>query len=353
MSRFAKPALEQIAPYVPGEQPQDRRYVKLNTNESPFPPSAKAQTLASSVLNRLQLYPDPECTKLVQSMADRLGLQKDQVLLSNGSDEILDQAFEAFCDDTHPAVFPDISYGFYKVFAEIHGVPYRQIPLKDDFSIAPEDYYEAGGTVFIANPNAPTGLVLDLDAVESILLHNLNTVVVIDEAYMDFYGASAVALIPKYKNLLVTQTFSKSRAMAGARLGMGFAQAELVSDLKKVKYSSNPYNVNAITLAAGLGAWEDDEYTRSIVQAIQQNRAFTSSALQEMGFELTDSKANFLFVKHPKISGKDLYLALKSKGVLVRHFDQSRIEDYNRVTIGSEEDMDRFLIAVREILEAT
>ncbi len=353
MSRYAKPALEKIAPYVPGEQPQDRSYVKLNTNESPFPPSPKAQAYAANALERLQLYPDPECTLLVRSMADSLGLEPENVLLSNGSDEILFQAFSAFCDKDRPAVFPDISYGFYSVYAEFLGIPYREIPLMEDFSIRPEDYYGAGGTIFIANPNAPTALALDPDAVESIVMNNPDSVVVIDEAYMDFCGTSAVPLTKKYDNLLVVQTFSKSRSMAGARLGMGFADAGLIGDLKKAKYSMNPYNVNSATLAAGLGAWEDTEYTRMIVETVKANREYTAGALKELGFRMTESRTNFLFVSHPALSGGDLYRRLKGKGILVRHFDKPRIDDYVRVTVGSREEMDSLLEAVRGILEET
>jgi len=352
MSRYLLPSLASLAPYVPGEQPQDRRYIKLNTNESPFPPSPKAQAKAAEALKRLQLYPDPDGMSLVSAMAERLGLSPDQVLLCNGSDEILDQAFMAFCDGTHPAVFPDISYGFYKVFAEFHGVPYREIPLRADFSICPEDYFGAEGMIVIANPNAPTGLALKSSEIEEILMHNPKRVVVIDEAYIDFGGASAVPLIVQYDNLLVTQTFSKSRSMAGARLGMGFACKALIDDLKKVKYSTNPYNVNAMTLAAGLGAWEDEAYTRANVKAIRENREETEKALRDLGFETTDSRTNFLFARHPGIGGEALYQALKAKGVLVRHFSAPRINDSIRVTVGSKEEMEAFVRAVREVLEA-
>ena len=351
MSRFFSKKYRSLVPYTPGEQPTERKYIKLNTNESPFPPSEKAVAAAAEAAKVLQLYPDPTCGELNNAVAALCGVSANEVLLTNGSDEILNFAFMAFCDDEHPAVFPDISYGFYQVFAELNGVPYRKVALKDDLSIDPADYYAAGGTVFIANPNAPTGLVLSLAQIESILQNNPDTVVVIDEAYVDFGAESAVSLIHKYDNLLVTQTFSKSRSMAGARLGFGVGCAALMQDLNTVKYSTNPYNINRMTMAAGLGVLADEEYTRQNCKAVMDTREATKAAMLEMGFTLTDSHTNFLFAKHEKIGGAALYAALKDRGILVRHFGTPRIADYVRITVGSAEEMKIFVQTVHAILE--
>ncbi len=351
MSRFFSDKYRSLVPYTPGEQPTERKYIKLNTNESPFPPSERAVAAAAEAARVLQLYPDPTCGELTRAVADLCGVQPEEVLLTNGSDEILNFAFMAFCDAAHPAVFPDITYGFYKVFAELNGVPYRTVPLKDDLSVEPADYAAAGGTVFIANPNAPTGLTLSVEEVEGILRTNPDNVVVIDEAYVDFGAESCIPLIRKYDNLLVTQTFSKSRSMAGARLGFGVGCAALIQDLNTVKYSTNPYNINRLTMAAGLGTLADEAYTRANCSTVIATREITRAALLEMGFEVTVSRTNFLFARHPKLGGADLYAALKVRGILVRHFAQPRINDYVRITIGSDAEMQTFAETVQTILE--
>ena len=351
MSRFFSSKYDSLKPYTPGEQPRDMKYVKLNTNESPFPPSAKAQEMAAKTLERLQLYSDPECTELVSTIADVYGTGKDEVLFSNGSDEILFFAFMAYCDFEHPAVFPDITYGFYPVFSEINNIPYREIPLKDDFTIDINDYKAAQGTIFIANPNAPTGIALSVHQIEQILVSNPDNVIVIDEAYVDFGAESCVPLIREYDNLLVIQTFSKSRSMAGARLGFAVGNRELIRDLNTIKYSFNPYNVNSITMAAGIGALLDDDYMKANCRTIMENREYTVDQLKNMGFTMTDSSSNFIFVTHPDISGEDLYLKLKSRGVLIRHFTKPRICEYNRITIGTKEQMDVLIENIRAILK--
>ena len=297
------------------------------------------------------LYSDPECTELTRVAAQRLGVEPEELLFTNGSDEALNFAFMAFCDSLHPAVFPDITYGFYPVFAELNHVPYRQMPLREDFTISLEDYLGVSGTVFIANPNAPTGLALSLDAIERILQSNPNHVVVIDEAYIDFGGETAIPLIHKYDNLLVVQTFSKSRSMAGARLGFAVGCKELIRDLKTIQYATNPYNVNSMTMAAGIGALEDDAYFRNNCLAIMENREWTRTALQKLDFTVLDSVSNFLFAKQSKVPGGELYRKLKEKGVLVRHFEKPRLSDYIRITVGSKEQMQVFLEKVKEILE--
>lgn len=340
MSRYFSKKFKALVPYTPGEQPKEMKYIKLNTNESPFPPSERAMKKAAEAVKNLQLYCDPECRALVKKASEVFSVDTDEILFTNGSDEILNFAFSAFCDETHPAVFPDITYGFYPVFAEINRVPYEEIPLKDDFTISVDDYIGINKTIFIANPNAPTGIALSLNDIEKIVSSNPESVVVIDEAYVDFGTKSAVSLIHKYNNLLVTQTFSKSRSLAGGRLGFGIACKELIADLNTIKYSTNPYNINSLTQAVGAGVLEDEEYTKSNCKTIIENREYLTKKLEAMGFFVLPSKANFVFARHDKIDGRALYEALKGKGVLVRHFDSERLRDYNRITVGTKEQID-------------
>lgn len=350
MSRFFSEKYSALEPYVPGEQPQGRKYVKLNTNESPYPPSPIAQRLARQQAGDLQLYSDPDLRELRAAGAQAFGIDKDEIVFTNGSDEILNFAFSAFCDDNTPAVFADITYGFYKVFAEINRVPSKVIPLREDFSLNPDDYIGVHGTVFIANPNAPTGIALPIADIERIIAGNPDNIVVIDEAYVDFGGESAVSLINKYQNLLVTQTFSKSRSLAGGRLGMGIACKELIADINTLRFSTNPYNVNRMTAAAGVGALADAKYFADCVGKVKATRERTAAALKELGFEMTDSSSNFLFAKHNAISGLELYTRLKEAGILIRHFETPRLRDYNRITVGSPEEMDIFIREVKKIL---
>ena len=351
MSRFFSNKFNALTPYTPGEQPRDQQYIKLNTNESPFPPSPLAQKRAQEETANLHLYSDPTCASLVAEAANALGVKQDEIIFSNGSDEVLNFAFMAFCDENCPAVFPDITYGFYKVFAQLNGIPYEQIPLVEDFTIDISDYFSKKATIFIANPNAPTGLYLPLEQIEKILQANPDNVVVIDEAYIDFGGETAIPLTKKYDNLLVVQTFSKSRSMAGARLGFAVGCKELIQDLNTIRYSTNPYNVNRMTMAAGVGALADDTYFRSNCRTIMANREWTIKGLAKLGFETIPSLTNFVFTKNVDIPGKELYLKLKAKGILVRHFDTPRLTDYIRVTIGSAEQMAAFINATKEILE--
>ena len=351
MSRFFSEKYAALTPYTPGEQPRDQQYVKLNTNESPFPPSPKAQSYAAKEAQTLRLYSDPTCDALVRKAAAHYGVNADELLFTNGSDEILNFAFMAFCDDAHPAVFPNITYGFYPVFAALNNVPYRTVSLAEDFTVRVEDYLGAKGTVFLANPNAPTGVALTRAQIEEILKANPENVVVVDEAYVDFGAETCVPLVQKYDNLLVTQTFSKSRSLAGGRLGVGIGAAALIQDLNTIKYSTNPYNVNRMTMAAGVGALEDEDYTQKNCREIIRVREMTANALASLGFTMTDSTANFLFVKHPAVAGLTIYQELKKKGVLVRHFETPLLRDYNRVTVGSEEQMKVFLAKIKEVLE--
>jgi histidinol-phosphate aminotransferase len=351
MSRFFSEQYADLTPYTPGEQPRDQQYIKLNTNENPYPPLPAVREAVSAESEKLMLYSDPECKDLRRALAGRLNVAEDQLLMTNGSDEILYLAFLAFCDRHTPAVFADITYGFYPVYAAVNHIPFEQIPLKEDLSVDFTDYFQKAGTVFIANPNAPTALALTRNEIEEILKHNLYNVVVVDEAYVDFGAESCVPLIEKYDNLLVTQTFSKSRSMAGARLGMGIGSRELIRDLNTLKYSINPYNVNRMTAAAGMAVLEQDEYHRECCREIMETRDRSAKALRELGFEMTDSVTNFLFVRHPGISGEALYRELKKKGILIRHFDSERIRDYNRITVGTPEQMEKLISAIRKILE--
>ena len=351
MSKFLSKKYAALTPYTPGEQPKERKYNKLNTNESPFPPSKKAIEAAAEAAKGLMLYSDPEAKKLCKKLSEVLGVAENCVLPTNGSDEILNFAFMAFCDEEHPAIFADITYGFYSVFAELNNVPYVVKPLRDDFTINVDDYCQNSGTVFIANPNAPTGILLGIDDIEKIVKSNPDNVVVIDEAYIDFGGESAVQLTKKYDNLLVTQTFSKSRSMAGARLGFGLACPSLIADLNTIKYSTNPYNVNSMTMAAGIGVLEDEEYTRANCKTVMENREWAVRELKKLGFEMTDSMANFIFAKHPSFDGGELYAALRERGILVRHFTKEKISQYNRITVGSKEQMEALICAISEILE--
>ena len=351
MSRFFSQKYSNLEAYTPGEQPKDMQYVKLNTNESPFPPSEKAMAYAAQAAERLQLYCDPECTKLVGEFSKLYGIGTDQVIFTNGSDDVLNFCFMAFCDEQHPAAFPDITYGFYPVFAELNHIPYSEIPLREDFTINTADYCGIGRTIFIANPNAPTGIALTLDEIERILRSNPDNVVVIDEAYVDFGAQSAVGLIEKYENLIVTQTFSKSRSLAGGRLGMAIGNASLIRDLNTIKYSTNPYNINSMTQAAGIGTLLDDAYCRRNCETIAENRAYLTDRLEKLGFVHTPSVSNFVFAKHPDLDGEKLYLELKKRGVLIRHFTKARIRDYNRITVGTREQLDILLDKIKEIME--
>lgn len=351
MSRFLSSRLADLDTYTPGEQPRDMQYIKLNTNESPFPPSPLVlERLSREETGRLNLYPDPEAYSLRAKLAALYGVKPENLFVSNGSDEILSFAFMAFCDRGHGAAFPDITYGFYPVYGDLYGIDCLEIPLRPDFTLNPRDYYHLNRMIVIANPNAPTGMTISASDIRGILEANRDHVVLIDEAYVDFGSESVYPLIREYDNLLVVQTFSKSRSMAGARLGFAFACPELIADLNRIKYSTNPYNINRLTLAAGEAAVDSNDYFTDHCKKIIEARDYTAAALRALGFSVTDSKANFLFAKSPDIDGETLYLELKRRGILIRHFSKARIKDYNRITIGTMEQMKEFLRAVTEIL---
>ena len=351
MSRILNPEISALTAYTPGEQPQDKKYIKLNTNESPYPPSEGViRAVNAEETRKLRLYPDPECKVLKTELAKLYGVLPENVFLANGSDDILNFAFWGF--GKNGAAYNDITYGFYSVFAALHRLKSEIIPLKDDFSVDVDAFKDKNKLTVIANPNAPTGLCLTRDKIEEIVKASPQNVLLIDEAYVDFGAESAIPLTKKYDNLLCVGTFSKSRSMAGARLGFAIGDRSLIADLEKIKYSTNPYNINRLTQAAGLAALRENDYYVENCKKIIKTREYVTENLKKLGFYLLDSKANFVFAKSDKISGRDLYLRLKEKGVLVRHFDKARISEFNRITIGSFEEMQIFILKLKEILGA-
>ena len=349
MSRFINERFDALEEYTPGEQPQDKKYIKLNTNESPYPPSNKVlEAVSKSEVADLRLYCDPDCSKLKNAMAELFKVTENNIFLSNGSDDILNFAFMAY--GQKGAVYPDITYGFYSVFAELHGVESEIIPLKEDFTIGIDDYKNKGKLVVIANPNAPTGIALSLSEIEEIVKQNPASVVLIDEAYVDFGGESCYKLTEKYENLLCVGTFSKSRSLAGGRLGFAIANENLIKDLEKIKYSTNPYNINRLTQVAGFATIKDNDYYLRNCEKIVKTREFLTEELRKLGFRVLPSKANFIFAKCDKISGLELYQKLKEKGVLIRHFEKDRIKDFNRITIGTMEETKTLIEKIKEIL---
>ena len=351
MSRYLTEKFKSLEVYTPGEQPQDMVYTKLNTNESPYPAAPQVVAcIGRAELENLRLYSDPECKPLIQKLAEFYDVGPENVFVSNGSDDILNFAFMAFSGAPAKVAFPDITYGFYQVFADLHQITPKVIPLRDDFTIDYRQYCGLDCMVVIANPNAQVGRALSLDEIEQIVASNQEHVVLVDEAYVDFGAQSCVCLTKKYPNLLVVQTFSKSRSMAGARLGFAIADKGLIEDLNKIKYSTNPYNVNRLTMDAGVAALNAKEYYEDNCRKIMEARDYTHAALTELGFTVIPSQANFVFAAHPKISGQELYQKLKSRGILVRHFSSERISNYNRITIGTMEQMQHLVKTVGDIL---
>ncbi|MBQ7336974.1 MAG: histidinol-phosphate transaminase [Clostridia bacterium] len=350
MSRFFSPKHAALDAYVPGEQPRDRKYIKLNTNESPFPPHPAVAEAVAMEAGQLQLYSDPTMKALTEATAATFGVAPEQVLMVNGSDEALNFAFWAFCDESHPIAYPAISYGFYSVFCALHHIPAKEIPLREDFSIDYRDYCGIGCAVVIANPNAPTGLALPLSRIEEIVKSNPDHPVIIDEAYVDFGAESAVSLLPRYPNLIVIGTFSKSRSLAGARLGFAIASPEIIRNLNTIKYSTNPYNVNRMTAAAGIATLAHNDVAMANCRTIAATRERVKTALRALGFTVTDSKANFLFAAHATLGGEELYKQLRSRGILIRHFSTPAIANYNRITVGTDDEMDTLIAAIRDIL---
>jgi histidinol-phosphate aminotransferase len=353
MSRFLSAEAARLDPYTPGEQPQDMQYIKLNTNESPFPPSPKViEAVSQAEVSRLNLYSDPTCAVLVNALAKRYGLRPENVLTGNGSDEILAFAFRAFCGEGKGVAYADVTYGFYKAQVALFGLNATVIPLREDFTLNVDDYMDFPGTIFIANPNAPTGIALPPSDIRRLLEANPDRVVVIDEAYVDFGADSCVPLIADHDNLLVVQTMSKSRSLAGGRVGYALGSAELIAGLNRVKYSFNPYNVNRLSIIAGAAAVEDEPYFQSCCASIRENRAWTAAELTKLGFTVLPSRTNFLFAKSDRLSGQELYRKLKAEGILVRWWAGSgRIEDYVRITVGSMAQMEALVDTIEKLVK--
>lgn len=348
MSRFLSENNRGLKAYVPGEQPKVKNLVKLNTNESPFPPEPGVAEAVRQAAESLQLYNDLSAAKLTGLLAKTYGVKENQVFVGNGSDEVLAFAFQAFGGGG--LAFPDITYGCYPVWAGLYHLDAKIIPLKDNFTIDPADYRGNDRCVVIANPNAPTGIALPLSAIAEIAESNPHQVVIVDEAYVDFGAESAVSLLPKYENILVVQTFSKSRQMAGARLGFAMGSEALIADMNLIRFSFHPYNANTLTQAAGAAALEQPDYFESCRQTIMENRAWTKAELEKLGFRVLESKANFLFAKAPGMTGGEYQKKLRDRNILIRYFDQPRIRDFVRITIGSREQMEKLIEATKEIL---
>ncbi len=345
--------VRKVVPYVPGEQPNKPNMIKLNTNECPYPPAKGVEEAIKNLrYDDFRLYPEVDAGSLVHVLAEYYGLSDEQVFVGVGSDDVLAVAFQTFFNSDKPILFPQITYSFYDVWADLYKIPYEAVPLREDYHICAQDYTKENGGIIFPNPNAPTGLLESLDTVEEILKANPDVIVIVDEAYIDFGGESALKLIGTYDNLLVVQTFSKSRAMAGMRVGFAMGNKKLIKYLNDVKYSINSYTMNYPSLMLGVEAVKDDAYFKATTAKIIATRERVKKELKELGFEFTDSMANFVFAKHPDISGVKLYEALKEKNIYIRHFNNPLIAEYNRITIGTDEEMDVFLDFVKNYLKA-
>lgn len=344
--------VRKVTPYIPGEQPKQTNVIKLNTNENPYPPSPRVQTILDDYdIEKMRLYPDPNSDILVNALAQRYSVKPSQMFVGVGSDDVIAQAFLTFFNSKKPVLFPDITYSFYNVWAEVYDIKYETKPLKDDFSININDYKTENGGIIIPNPNAPTGVLESLDFIEEIVKSNPSSVVMIDEAYIDFGGESALPLINKYDNLLVIQTFSKSRSMAGMRIGFAVGSEKLIKYLNDVKFSINSYTMNSITLLCGAEAVADDEYFRNTCSRIIEVREYSKKKLSKLGFVFSDSKSNFVFATHKTVSAVKIFEELKARKIYVRHWNQPRISDYLRISIGTLEEMDTLFAALEEILK--
>lgn len=343
--------LRTIEPYVPGEQPNLPDMVKLNTNENPYPPSPKVvETLKNFDCDSLRLYPDPNSQVLADALANCYGLQSDQVFLGVGSDDVLAIAFMTFFNSKKPILFPDITYSFYDVWAELFQIPYERPALDDHFDLIPEDYYKENGGVVIANPNAPTGVLQSLDFLRDVIEHNRDVVVIIDEAYADFSGSSALELTKEYDNVLIVQTYSKSRSLAGMRIGYAMGNPELIRAMNDVRYSYNSYPMTRLSVALGAAALEDEAYFRETVAKVIETREWTKKELKRLGFSFRDSQTNFIFATHEIVPAQTIFDVLREKHIFVRHFGQKRIENYLRISIGTQAEMERFIRETEQII---
>lgn len=345
--------LRKVDPYIAGEQPRIQNLIKLNTNENPYDPGEKVkEAIKQFDSSQLSLYPRPDADELRKALAQYHHLNENQVFIGNGSDEVLALIFLTCFNGKEPVLFPDISYSFYPVYCKLYQIPYHQIPLNNHFEIVCSDYYQPNSGIIFPNPNAPTGMCVSLEMIEDILKHNLESIVVIDEAYIDFGGQTAVPLIQKYPNLLITQTFSKYRSLAGIRLGVALGSQEVIARLYDVKNSFNSYPIDRLAQVIGLASMEDSGYIQENAQKIMQTRMYTQKALKDLGFEMTDSKANFIFVKHPHYDAQKLFQQLRERGILVRYFPQPRIDQYLRITIGTQTQMETLVQQIKDILQA-
>ena len=343
--------IRRVTPYTPGEQPAAERLIKLNTNENPYPPApAVRQALMEMDTDRLRKYPDPASNVLVQALAKRYGVEENQVFVGVGSDDVLGMAFMTFFNSAKPVLFPDITYSFYPVWADLFRIPYETRSLDEEFRIRTEDYFTENGGIVIPNPNAPTGLLMSLDEVERIAAANPDSVVIIDEAYIDFGGTSAVSLIDRYDNLLVVQTFSKSRSLAGMRIGFALGQPELIRAMSDVKYAYNSYTMNLTAQIAGAKAVEEEAYFQETVKKIIRTREDAKLRLAELGFTFPDSQANFIFASHKTKPAKKIFQALKEANIFVRYFPQERIDNYLRITVGTDEEMEQLFSFLKQYL---
>lgn len=343
--------VRKVEPYVPGEQPK-HKVIKLNTNENPYPPSPKVQKIIDGFdAQQLRLYPDPEVSELIAAIAKNKGLDKEQVFVGVGSDDVLAMSFLTFFGSEQPILFPDITYSFYDVWAELFRIPYEQIPLQKDFRICVDDYKRKNGGIVIPNPNAPTGIAESLDAIEEIIAANPDSVVIIDEAYVDFGTKSAQELLKTYENLLVVQTFSKSRSLAGSRIGYAMGSKKLIAYLNDCKYSFNSYTMDRLTIQVGKSSMEDEPYFTEQVRRIIDTREWAKEQLHKLGFDFPDSKANFIFARHKQRAAEDIFAALKQRNIYVRYFKKPRIDNYLRITIGTKEEMEQLMNALQEILQ--
>ncbi|MDD6619730.1 MAG: histidinol-phosphate transaminase [Eubacteriales bacterium] len=351
MENLWKENLRKITPYVPGEQSKNKNIVKLNANENPYPPSPKAiEALKSFNSDRLRFYPNANSTELKEALAEYYNVDIENIFVGNGSDDVLAIAFQSFFNSDKPIVYPDLTYSFYPVWCDLFGIPYKTYPVDDNFRIIPEDYKESNGGVVIPNPNAPTSIGEGLDFVEKIMQYNPDSVVIIDEAYVDFGGTSSVELTNKYKNLLITGTFSKSRSLAGLRIGFAVGSKELISVMEAVKNSYNSYTVDSVSIAMGTASVRDNEYFKATCKRIIDTRERFTKEMKELGFKLLDSSTNFIFATHSDLSMKDMFEHLKTKNVFIRYFSLPRIDNYTRITIGTDEEMDILLKEIKEYI---
>ena len=350
MNKFWNEKVKNIKPYVPGEQPKDKKYIKLNTNESPYPPAPGVKkAISESDAGDLRLYPDPDVSELKKEIAAYYNLNEDQIFVGNGSDEVLAFSYMAFFNKNDNIYYSDITFSFYTVYSDLFDLNENLIPLEKNYEINIKDYKNLDGGIIIANPNAPTSIGLKLNDIEDIIKNNINNIVIIDEAYIDFGGESAYSLINRYDNLLVIQTFSKSRSLAGMRLGFALGNKELIDGLKRIKFSFNSYTINRMSIVSGIEAIKDKKYFEEMSKKIITTREKTAVELKKIGFEVLDSKANFLFIRHKNVPGSDLYQKLREEGVLVRYFNKKNIDDFIRVTIGTDNDMDIFIKKIKKI----